>query len=115
MRTPAAVTPKTTADVLGLIGAVAATERRLNLPVLAVHPRPDVEHVIVVGQANVHRIGRRRAFGRLLLGEVGDRRCRQPDFLIEAAVNANRSVRHTRRRRLLAISCAADRGLGKRG
>ena len=61
-------------DVLDLIGAVAPPERRLDAAVAAVHARADIEGVIVVGEPHLHGIGRRRAFGRLFLDEVGDRR-----------------------------------------
>jgi hypothetical protein len=102
-------------DVLGLIDIVATAQRRLDTAVLAVHPRADVEHIVVKDDPHVHRIGRRRALDRLFLDEIGDRRCLLPHLVIETAVDANRSVGHTSSGRLLAIAGAVDGRLRLRG
>ncbi len=93
-------------DVFGLVDVVAAAQRRLDAAVLAVHPRADIEHAVVVGDAHVHRVRRPRALDRLFLDEVGDRRGLLPGLVIEPPIDADRTVRDSNRRRLLAV-CGA--------
>ncbi len=58
--------------------------------------------------ADVHRIRRRAAFGRLLLDEVGDRRRLLPRFVIQPAIDTNGSVGHPCGRGSLAIRGAVN-------
>ena len=58
----------------------------------------DVEVVAVVGDPHLGPLGRRSAFHRARLHEVGDRLDRQPHRVVEAPVDAGRLVRPRRHR-----------------
>ena len=94
--------------MLGLVDVVAAAERRLDAPVLAEHARADIQDVIVVDNAHVHRVGRRRTFGGLLLDEIGDGRRLLPRLVIEPSVDPNRPIRNASSGRLFAVARAVD-------
>ena len=96
-------------EVLGLRAIVAAAHRRLNGDTrTAAHSCPDPERAVVEQEAHLHRIGRRRSLDRLGLQELRNRRGLLPRFLVQPAVEPNRSPRDACGARLLA---AVDRRL----
>jgi hypothetical protein len=84
------VTPKVDA-VLGLVAFVAASQGRLDRR-RRVHPRPDVQRVVVVGESDFHAIGRPRPFDRLLLHEVRQGGDFAPRGLVQPPVEVDRPV-----------------------
>lgn len=61
--------------------------QRLNAGlVLRGHARPHIERVLIVDEPHVHDVTRRSALNGFLLREVGDRRCLQPDHVVQASV-----------------------------
>ena len=84
------------------VAVVAAAERRLDRrPLRVEHPRADVERAVVVDEAHLHRVGRRGAFGRLLLDEVGDRASRRS----QASSSSRPSTRIAPPATLAAAAC----------
>src|SRR3972149_5233083 len=84
-RAPIEVRVERNQQILRLLDFIAPAERRLNSGSagLAVHAGADEERTIVVDEADLHALGRRRPFVGFLLDKLRERWACAPDLLVD--------------------------------